>query len=108
MGYGVCWQVDPHRLAAGAERLAQVAGTVDDVAVRLGSVCAGTAASAGGAELAAALEAAGCTASAALGRGAALVARLGAATAASSTDYLVLEQALTRRWTEPAAAEDLA
>lgn len=96
MGYAV--QVDPDVLAAGARRLTAASQMLDTLADRVLGLCLAACAGMGGAELSAALEAAGRETAGAVGRGASLVATLGAATEQAGAEYRLLEQALTSRW----------
>lgn len=101
MGYAI--HVDAGALTGGAAELARVAQTLDGVAGRLTGACVAAADAAGGAELSVALEAAGRSGGSVLGEGAGLVAGLARVTAAASTDYRMVERALTWRWTASGA-----
>jgi hypothetical protein len=98
MGYAV--QVDTDALGEGVSGLVRVAESLEGVAGRFSGACATAAGAAGGAELSAALEAAGLTGRAVLGQASAVVGALAAGTAAAATDYRLVEAALAHGWTD--------
>lgn len=91
-------QVDPDVLAAGARRLADIAGTLDTLAGGVLGLCARAAAVAGAGELPVAVDGVGREMAGAVGRLSGVVDDLGTRTAQSGDDYRLVEQALASRW----------